>query len=195
VSVTALDVLVASLDEVFAASKTNGRTNGCGASVTSLMSAYAATEKDWRPYALFADHGYTRNLVVRRATYELMILCWGEGQESPIHNHEDQDCWMGVLEGCIEEVRFEMPTLGQTGAPKSLGAQSFQTGQVAYIRDEMGLHLVRPAPGPAVSLHLYAAPYDECNCYCPETGKITRKRLFNYSERGQLLTQDAADVS
>ena len=57
-------------------------------------------------------------------------------------------------------------------------------------RHEMGLHLVRPwPPGRAsgVTLHLYSLPYDDCNCYCPETGQVTRRRLGHYSVRGRIL--------
>ena len=64
-------------------------------------------------------------------------------------------------------------------------------GQVAFIHDDIALHLVRSAKAdrPAVSLHLYARPFDACNCYCPETGEVTRKELTNYSVRGELVAQ------
>ena len=59
------------------------------------------------------------------------------------------------------------------------------------IVDDIALHLIRPAAGQrGVSLHLYAAPYDHCNVYCPDTGEITRRKLSDYSHRGQLLTQE-----
>jgi len=183
VSTTALDSLVRSLHEEF-----QGKARGTR--IGELLGDYARAQSDWREFALTSAHCYTRNLVAREEHFELMILCWGAGQESPIHNHEGQDCWMAVLEGEMEEVRFPTPNSGARGSIHSKATLVWGPGQVAFIRDEMGLHLVRPSPASAYggsTLHLYASPYDECDCYCPETGLVTRKRLGHYSIRGQLL--------
>lgn len=186
-STQALDQLVRSLHEEF-----QGRARG--ARVTELLGTYARECQDWRAFALASPKHYTRNLVVREPRFELMILCWGPGQESAIHNHEGQDCWMAVLDGAIEEVRYPMPSPGESGALRVKSAQTFRPGQVAFIRDEMGLHLVRPPVGGSggVTLHLYSSPYDACNVYCPETGQVTRKQLGHYSVRGQILASGLA---
>jgi cysteine dioxygenase len=184
VSTPALDALVRSLHTEFA-----GRPRG--ARIAELLGTYARAQSDWRAFALFSEQQYTRNLVALEARYELMVLCWGPGQESPIHNHEGQDCWMAVLEGEIEEVRYPIPAAASSGPLRAKGSATFGAGQVAFIRDEMGLHLVRPTPAAragGVTLHLYSSPYAECNCYCPETGRVTRKKLGHHSVRGQVLT-------
>ncbi len=158
--------------------------------MAELLGEYARAHSDWRAFALFSESHYMRNLVVREPAFELMILCWGPGQESAIHNHEGQDCWMAVLEGEIEEVRYSWPEGGGPAPVEKKGAATFAQGQVAFIRDEMGLHLVRPAassPRGGITLHLYSSPYDECNCYCPLTGQVTRKKLGHHSVRGRLL--------
>ena len=36
-----------------------------GARIAELLGEYARTHADWRPFALFADDQYTRNLVAR----------------------------------------------------------------------------------------------------------------------------------
>jgi len=177
----AIDALVRSLHDEFQARTSGNR-------IVALLGEYARTHRDWREFAHFSAQHYTRNLVVREPRFELMVLCWSAGQESAIHNHEGQDCWMAVLDGAVEEVRYPIPD-GSPGPLAPKNSATFQAGQVAFIRDEIGLHLVRPARGSAsggVTLHLYAAPYDECNCYCPETGTITRKRLGYHSIRGKV---------
>lgn len=181
----ALDGLVGDLTARF-------RQGPQGGAVAEILGAYARSSKDWRGFALFAPQHYTRNLVVLNDLFELMILCWGPGQESPIHNHEGQDCWMAVLDGEMEELRYLIPSGAGPGPILAKSTHRFASGQVAFIRDEMGLHLVRPTRASAlggVTLHLYAKPYDECNCYCPETGRVTRKKLGHHSIRGRLLAQ------
>ena len=104
----ALDSLVDALRDEF-------RTHARGARVTELLGEYARAHEDWRAFALTSSEHYTRNLVARDEHFELMILCWGPGHESPIHNHEGEDCWMAVLDGALEELRYPMPDEGSSG--------------------------------------------------------------------------------
>ena len=161
-----------------------------GQEIAESIGSYARTNDDWRDFALFGEESYTRNLVFHSERFEILILCWGAGQESPIHNHEGQDCWMAVLDGDVEEARYPTPKEVRPGPLTPRESKVFARGQVAYIHDDIGLHLVRGFGGsPAVSLHLYAKPYDACNVYCPETGKISRKTFQNHSVRGRLVAE------
>lgn len=38
-----------------------------------------------------------------------MILCWGEGHGSAIHDHADAHCFMKMLKGELCEVRYAWP--------------------------------------------------------------------------------------
>lgn len=76
-----IDKLVASLNNEF-------ENKGDGPTVQRLLEDYIRNNKDWKDYAHFCPHKYSRNLVARTNMYELMVICWGEGQKSPIHNHE-----------------------------------------------------------------------------------------------------------
>lgn len=176
-----LDRLVTALESAFG--------GGCrGDEITRLLSDYVAEHDDWRAFATFSPEHYTRNQVARNPSFELLLLCWDSGQASPIHNHEGQHCWMGVLEGSVEELRYCCPDEVHPGPLVPRDRATFRRGQVAFIQDEMGLHLVRSAAhGPAVSLHLYADPYDACNVYCPDTASLTRTTLANDTVRGELV--------
>lgn len=41
--------------------------------------------------------------------FNLMILCWGEGHGSAIHDHADSHCFMKVLKGQLREIRYAWP--------------------------------------------------------------------------------------
>lgn len=176
-----LDSLVLALESEF-------RTDPSGAGAAQLLEQYAAQASDWRANMAFDPDHYTRNLIQRTGNFELLLLGWGAGQESPIHNHEGQNCWMAVLEGPIEELHFRLSPDGVGVPPLAGPVRSFEAGQVAFIRDEIALHLVRATPSaPGVSLHLYAKPYDACNCYCDATGQVTRKQLQYDTIRGRQI--------
>lgn len=42
-----------------------------------------------------------------------MILCWGEGHSSAIHDHADSHCFMKMLKGELAEIRFAWPNAGK----------------------------------------------------------------------------------
>jgi len=171
--------LCEALDEAFC--KDSG-----GAAVPRLLEEYAQRHSDWEPFRHFVEGRYTRNLVRRTEDYELLLLCWGAGEESPVHNHMGQRCWMAVLEGDVEEVHFRRDE-GGAGPLIEGPTKRFQKGQAAYINDEIALHLVRGADKQAaISLHLYSKPYDVCLIYDPETGAESAKRLSYDRTEGAL---------
>src|SRR6201998_3497217 len=48
------------------------------------------------PYLTWDRQHYTRNLIDKTPLYELIAICWEIGQNSYVHNHRDQNCWMAV---------------------------------------------------------------------------------------------------
>ena len=164
-----------------------------GAHVARLLSGYAAAHADWRRFALFHSETYTRNLVGRNDHFEMLILCWNEGQASPIHNHAGQNCWMAVLEGTIEETLFSPPVGGRAGPLAPRNTKLYATGSVAFINDDIALHRVRPAAGGrGISLHLYSKPIDVCNVYDETTGRIVESALVYHSIEGIVASRAGA---
>lgn len=57
-------------------------------------------------------HRYTRNLVdAGNGKYNLMIVCWGEGHGSAIHDHAGTHCFMKMLQGELREIRYDWPSV------------------------------------------------------------------------------------
>lgn len=156
-----------------------------GKGIARILGEYARANVDWRTFALYEPGAYTRNLVARNEWFELLLLCWSAGQESPIHNHAAQNCWMAVLEGEIEEIQFEMPTAPACEL-RETGRKTFVPGKVAFINDDIALHRVRPARGGAgVSLHLYSRPIETCLLYDERTGEVATRVMGYHSVRGE----------
>lgn len=89
---------------------------------------------------------YTRNLVDEgNGKFNLMLLCWGEGHSSAVHDHADAHCFMKMLDGSLNEIRFAWPedSNGSTctaterdGEPQQLeaiGSSLLETNGVCYI--------------------------------------------------------------
>lgn len=99
-----LSDLIGELHRVFAEDSVNVEY------VQYLMDSYRSDPAEWLKYAKFNKYRYTRNLVdAGNGKFNLMVLCWGEGDGSSIHNHPQADCVMKILAGELTEVRFAWP--------------------------------------------------------------------------------------
>ncbi|KAG8335501.1 Cysteine dioxygenase [Homalodisca vitripennis] len=104
-----LQELIAELHKVFESDHVNIEH------VHALMVAYQSNPSEWRKYARFDRYRYTRNLVDEgNGKFNLMILCWGEGHGSAIHDHANAHCFMKMLEGELSEIRFDWPKEGMS---------------------------------------------------------------------------------
>lgn len=153
-----------------------------GPRAAQLMAEYARQNDDWRAFARFSPDQYTRNLVARNEHFEMIVLCWSVGQQSPIHNHASQNCWMAVLEGEIAEVQFRVVSSRGSIELAQGATKLYRPGQVGFINDDIALHRVAPAARSAgISLHLYSKPIDVCNVYDECSGLIERRQLQYFS--------------
>ncbi|KAI8871728.1 cysteine dioxygenase type I, partial [Ramicandelaber brevisporus] len=153
--------------------------------IVQLMNGYNSNPVEWQRFALFDKYRYTRNLVdagVEGAEYNLIVLCWGPGHQSAIHDHANSHCVMKVLSGNLTETRYAWPNPNEA-TPSEVSdedAKSMEVMQkmtlgkdeVTYIHDRIGLHRVSNASDsePAVSLHLYSPPIRICKMFNERTG-------------------------
>lgn len=161
-----------------------------GTQLPARLAEYVSEHDDWRSMVHFSERSYTRNLVHRCGPFEMLLLAWGADHESPVHDHAGQQCWMAVLDGELEELHLRSTPEGLVEGRSKI----FKTGEVAYIQDEIALHLIRPRGGkPAISLHLYAKPIDTCKTFDRTTGKPNEVPLAYHSVRGVLCEDEPAD--
>jgi cysteine dioxygenase len=140
-----------------------------------------------RPFRRFADDHYTRNLILRDAWFDIMVLCWKPGQGTPIHTHNGQLGWALVTEGALECVEYRWKGCSSPENQNVAGLDCLAGGREVQL--ERSQELVA-TPGGAlnrvdkqvtihslavphdlsenvVSLHVYSLPFDSCVvCRC-----------------------------
>ncbi|ELW48406.1 Cysteine dioxygenase type 1 [Tupaia chinensis] len=133
-----------------------------------------------------SPEGYTRNLVDQgNGKFNLMILCWGEGHGSSIHDHTDSHCFLKMLQGNLKETLFAWPDKKANEMTKK-SERILRENQCAYINDSIGLHRVENISHtePAVSLHLYSPPFDSCHTFDQRTGHKNKVTMTFHSKFG-----------
>jgi len=170
------------------------KEDSAGPNVRNLMLEYVKNHNDWTEYMHFNDLKYARNLIASNDVMELMLICWLPAQVSPIHNHAGQHCWAAVMEGTIQETHYcykNTLCCSGSGPLKKTKEHTFDAGNVSYINDDIALHVLRPiGEKRGITLHLYSRPIAQCNIYCPDTGKVTPRKLGFYSINKKIQPPD-----
>ncbi len=112
----------------------------------------------------FAEHGYRRNLVRAAPHYHAWVICWRNGQRSPIHDHTGSACAVRVLKGTLTETLFE---LAPNGHVKAAFSRDFAEGSLIGSEDA-DIHQVsnlQAENADLVTLHIYAPPLNRMNTF------------------------------
>ncbi len=122
--------------------------------VASLQAWLLALPADLVRRARFDRDGYCRVTLHRSDAFEVIVVGWLPGQETPVHGHGESVGVVRVLAGVLSEQRFR---------PHPEGALQVTTGMATpgdVLLETRGVvHRVRnPGSEPAVSLHVYAPP-------------------------------------
>ena len=129
-------------------------------------------------YCSWSDKSYTRNCIYDDDKFELILLCWNEGQGTPIHDHGGEECWVKIVEGEFRETIYNSNEKGEFKALKSTLAN---TNDITYMIDFMGFHKLENLSNKrSMSLHLYAKPIRSCNMF-DETSKtfVSKDLCYN----------------
>jgi len=113
--------------------------------------------EDLAPHVRFSDRAYRRNLVHAGRWHNLLVLCWRNGQRSPIHDHRGSSCAVRVLTGTMTETLF---SFGPNGLVKADFSRDLQPGSVCGSEDS-DMHQVsnlQAGSADLVTLHVYSPP-------------------------------------
>lgn len=130
----------------------------------------------WDDYSIYASDKYARVCLKECPEYELLLLCWEPGQETPIHGHDDQKCWVRIVEGTFSEILYDFDE--SSGEMKFLKKGKPGKGEMTYMQDSMGYHsLKNDSSLRALSLHLYAKPILSCEVYDEDNNELEIKEM------------------
>ena len=130
---------------------------------------------DFIDYCSWSDKCYTRNCIIENEKFELILLCWEEGQKTPIHDHGGEECWVKIIEGKFRETIY---TKDENGALIMTNPKISKMNETTYMIDFMGYHRLENLSNKrSMSLHLYAKPIRNCNVFDEKSKKIVNKSL------------------
>ncbi|MDF1696494.1 MAG: cysteine dioxygenase family protein [Saprospiraceae bacterium] len=139
--------------------------------------------EEFVPYLHWYEEHYTRNCIIRKENFELILLCWEPHQITPVHCHGGEECWVYIVNGKINESHYHM----ESGKLKELKTETLLEGSKSFMSDDMGYHSLNNVyPTRAISLHLYMDPIDHCSVYDKSTFEFIPRSLTYHSYEGIL---------
>ena len=87
--------------------------------ILEWFAAHPLSAEELVDYLVFHRDHYVRNLLHTGPTYQALVLCWRNGQRSPIHNPRGSHCGVKVLRGTATETFFERAPNGMILPTKS----------------------------------------------------------------------------
>ena len=136
-------------------------------------------------YCSWSAESYTRNCITENDKFELILICWEQGQITPIHNHDGQECWVRIIEGEFSETIYNA---NEDGLLKRFKSTISKSNDITYMVDFMGFHtLENLSKKRSISLHLYAKPIRSCKIFDENSMKFETIDLV-YDTDPQLIT-------
>ncbi len=175
------------------------------ASVLELCCETDIQDSSLSPYVHWNESIYTRNLIYRDDLFELMAICWGKGQKTPLHTHNGQLGWMMVSRGIAEVTNFKWLGCNAPEGQNSAGVDCVagateirlskervetcgRGGHVNSVDRERTIHQVTVVgEEPVVSIHIYSKPIDSCVAFDMEAPRCYRRQLRYYSKFGDVI--------
>ncbi len=123
-------------------------------------------------YADAAGDRYARRLMHRsdELGYAVIVMTWGAGQRTPIHDHCGMWCVEGVWQGCIEVVQYErLERRGDYARFEERGCMQACAGSAGSLIPPHEYHTIANAEDhrAAITVHVYADHMTTCNIFEP----------------------------
>jgi cysteine dioxygenase len=104
----------------------------------------------------FEAKPYSRVPIYRDDLHEVVIICFGPGQTSSVHDHQGSSCVVRVLEGKVLELFFDRTDDGDTILS---GHHYLNPGDISGL-DETRIHqIANMHPVGTVLLNFYSPPF------------------------------------
>ncbi|MDD5544508.1 MAG: cysteine dioxygenase family protein, partial [Acidobacteriia bacterium] len=131
---------------------------------------------------------YARRLFHRSPDwgYSMVVMTWGPGQSTVLHDHAGMWCVESVVEGRIKVSRFDLDQQsGDRCHFKSVGTVQAEVGASGHLIPPFEYHRLANAEEDrtAITLHVYGGEMDHCNIYepCPDGWYIRKSKNLSYT--------------
>jgi 3-mercaptopropionate dioxygenase len=136
---------------------------------------------------------YARHLLYQdpAGRFEMIVMAWGPGQFTPVHDHSGIWCVEGVVEGVIDVTRYDLAGMeGDRARLVEMDLIQAGHGQCGALIPPVEYHrIANPYPATAYTLHVYGGCMRTCRVFTEHDDGTYRVaiRPLGYSAPGAAL--------
>ncbi|HTK28976.1 MAG TPA: cysteine dioxygenase family protein [Vicinamibacterales bacterium] len=124
--------------------------------------------------------GYARRLLHRdeRLGYTAVVMTWGPGQRTPLHDHAGIWCVEGVVLGRMDVTQFDLvDEAGDACRFEARGSVQAAVGSAGCLIPPFEYHVLANAlETPSITLHVYGGEMSMCHVFEPSAdGRYVRR--------------------
>lgn len=132
-------------------------------SYLNIMQSLDIPIREFEKYYSWKPKSYTRNCLIKTADFELLLICYEKGQETPIHDFDARQAWIHTLQGKLKEERFTVSN--DAGKLEQLSAMTLGIDDYSFMSN-IGIHRYKNVyEARTVSLNLYCKPIEHWTEY------------------------------
>lgn len=142
------------------------------AQLNSWLERAVISKEDLQPFIGFKEANYWRHRVCRNQCVEMLVLCWGPGHRTPIHDHNGSHGAVKVFEGVLWETTFAYDE--QKGLRYKSGRE-WRSGDItgADVPDIHQLGNPDVSENKLITIHIYSPPLGVLKTYKAGSAEIT----------------------
>lgn len=132
--------------------------------------------------------GYARRLLHRNDSlgYTAVVMTWGPGQRTPLHDHAGIWCVEGVVQGRMDVTQYDLIEEAGSGCRfEARGCVHAAVGSAGCLIPPFEYHVLANAlDEPSITLHVYGGEMTSCHVFEPTTNGqyVRRERALSYHE-------------
>ncbi|HVE12734.1 MAG TPA: cysteine dioxygenase family protein [Elusimicrobiota bacterium] len=176
--------LIGRLDEAVSRPRVEAVCDGVKTALTEMIGSGAAVipEDMLRP----STERYARRLLHMdpQERYSAVVMVWGPGQGTPLHDHAGQWCVEGVYRGRIKVTTYDLESRPAAGGPwrfKKAGVVLAGKSESGALIPPYEYHTIENTDSaPSVTLHIYRGEMKAFNAFVPVDGGYAPQRRETY---------------
>ena len=181
-----LNTLLARIDAAVQLGNADAITDRVKQELQDAIRAHAVTLPE--RFCRVRPEGYARRLLHRSDNlgYTAVVMTWGPGQGTPLHDHAGIWCVEGVVSGQMDVTQFDLVEESAGGCRfEARGCVHASVGSAGCLIPPFEYHtLANALETPSITLHVYGGEMTSCHVFEPAGGGryVRRERPLTYQE-------------
>lgn len=109
--------------------------------------------------------------------FEVVVMTWGPGQGTPVHDHGGIWCVEGVIEGVVDVTRYDLVQMVGAGRARMESIEVIHAGlgECGALIPPVEYHrIANPYDKPAITVHVYGGRMRTCRVFDEEESGVYR---------------------